>query len=96
MWEGGMTQHLTPEDVAEIVARMRDYDPHEHELETVDESADMLEALAALPADDRVAKLVVAAKAALWWLDDDLGVSSEAQPERQNLRSALSALEAGE
>jgi len=49
----------------------------------------------ALPADDRVAKLVVAAKAALWWLDDDLGVSSEAQPERQNLRSALSALEAG-
>jgi hypothetical protein len=51
--------------------------------------------LAALPADDRVAKLVEAAKAALKWLDDDLGVSSEAQPERQNLRSALSALEAG-
>jgi hypothetical protein len=48
------------------------------------------------PADDRVVKLVDAAKAALKWLDDDLGVSSEAQPERQNLRSALSALEAGE
>jgi hypothetical protein len=52
--------------------------------------------ITALPADDRVAKLVVAAKAALQWLDDDLGASSEAQPERQNLRSALSALEAGE
>jgi len=53
-------------------------------------------AIAALPADDRVAKLVEAARAALQWLDDDLGASSEAQPERQNLRSALSALEAGE
>jgi hypothetical protein len=88
--------NITPEEVAGLVKRLRDFDPHDHELETVDESADMLEALAALPADDRVAKLVVAAKAALKWLDDDLGVSSEAQPERQNLRSALSALEAGE
>jgi hypothetical protein len=42
-----------------------------------------------------VQAIVAAARAALQWLDDDLGVSSEAQPERQNLRSALSALEAG-
>jgi hypothetical protein len=48
--------------------------------------------LAALP---EVQALVAAARAALQWLDDDLGASSEAQPERQNLRAALAAWESG-
>jgi chromosome segregation ATPase len=42
-----MTQDPTPEAVAEMLKRLRDFYPHEHEFEVVDEAADMLEAFAA-------------------------------------------------
>jgi hypothetical protein len=46
--------NITPEEVAEMVARLRDFYPHEHELEVVDEAADMMEALAAKLAEVEV------------------------------------------
>jgi hypothetical protein len=80
-----MTQDLTPEAVAEMLKRLRDFYPHEHELEVVDEAADMLEALAAKLAE------VTAERDALKATYEDIyaDAMSDAESDAQDFESNL-------